>query len=266
MRVKIYQIDLQRDKQRTAFMSLSETYQANSQASIDAGIYDEVFNADVEPMSLEEMFTRFNTVMHPLYRGRSMSVSDVVVIDPEISADGVHDAFYSDQHSSASDNQRLGTDGTPSKEPVPIAKAGAYFCKAIGFTSITFDERQTHKPDNMLKVVYVEPNRKPFEAEILPDLKHLQQAVGGFIEPIYMDDGVIIVGNEEAKLQGMPGNRRLGKSILAGPLFICGEADEDFRSLTPEETEKYMDRFAEPEQISQQEVEADMGFTIISWY
>ncbi len=90
MRVKIYQIDLQRDKQRTAFMSLSETYQANSQASIDAGIYDEVFNADVEPMSLEEMFTRFNTVMHPLYRGRSMSVSDVVVIDPEISADGVH--------------------------------------------------------------------------------------------------------------------------------------------------------------------------------
>ncbi len=81
-----------------------------------------------------------------------------------------------------------------------------------------------------------------------------------------MDDGVIIVGNEEAKLQGMPGNRRLGKSILAGPLFICGEADEAFRSLTPEETEKYMDRFAEPEQISQQEVEADMGYTIISWY
>ncbi len=63
--------------------SLSETYQASSQVSIDAGIYDEVFNADVEPMSLEEMFTRFNTVMHPLYRGRSMSVSDVVVIDPE---------------------------------------------------------------------------------------------------------------------------------------------------------------------------------------
>ena len=133
-------------------MSLSEAYQASSQASIDAGIYDEVFNADVEPMSLEEMFTRFNTVMHPLYRGRSMSVSDVVVIDPEISADGVHDSFYSDQHSSATDNQRFDTDGTPSKEQIPIAKAGAYFCNAIGFNSITFDERQTHKQDNMLKV------------------------------------------------------------------------------------------------------------------
>ena len=96
-----------------------------------------------------------------------------------------------------------------------------------------------------------------FEAE--------QKAVGdGLIEPIDNDDGTCLVGNEESKLRGMDGNRRIGDgtSIMAGPFFVCGDSGETFRSLTDEEVTRYMARFAQPEDISPEEVEADMGFMI----
>ena len=62
----------------------------------------------------------------------------------------------------------------------------------------------------------------------------------------------------------MEGNRYLddGQSIIAGPFFVCGLTADDFRGLTDEEVVKYMDKFAEPENISQDEVQADTGFTI----
>ena len=71
--------------------------------------------------------------------------------------------------------------------------------------------------------------------------------------------------NEEGKLIGMEGNRRIGdgSSIIAGPFFICGTTEEDFRGLTDSEVNLYMDRFKEPEQISPEEVSADTGCTII---
>ena len=263
MRVKIYQIDLQRDHRRVAFLSLSDTYETNGRNSIDSSIYDEVFDADLDPTDLESLFTRFNTEKHPLFRGRSMSVSDVVVIDQIANCED--DENLSPGSGIAEpDEFPSSPESISTKESEPVAENGSFYCDALGFKRISFDESQTHKPDNLLKVVYVEPNRKPFEAEILPDLEHLQLAVGGLIEPIYMDDGTIIVGNDESKLLGMEGNRHLGRAILAGPFFICGESDEDFRSLTKEETERYMELFAEPEHISSEEVQEDMGYMFFS--
>ena len=119
----------------------------------------------------------------------------------------------------------------------------------------------------MLRIVYVEPHQKPYIADVQNDLEHLQQAVSGLIEVIYNEDGTLIVGNEESKLNGMDGNRRLGQTILAGPFFVCGDGGENFRSLTAEETDRYMARFAEPEEISREEVEADTGFLFIGqWF
>ena len=62
----------------------------------------------------------------------------------------------------------------------------------------------------------------------------------------------------------MEGNRRIGSSIIAGPFFVCGLTEDDFRGLTDEEVERYMEVFKDPEQISQEDVEADTGFTIYS--
>ena len=73
MRVKIYQINPERDSNRMKFMSLSDSQPP------DPSIYDEVFDAEIDENELEEIYGRFNTVGHPLFRGHSLSVSDVVV-------------------------------------------------------------------------------------------------------------------------------------------------------------------------------------------
>lgn len=222
MRTKIYQINFDRDKNKVKFHDLKNTERFQGKADIDPSIYDKVFNGEIDSSNLEEIFRQFNTEGHPLHRGHSVSVSDVIVIDER-----------------------------------------AYFCQPVGFQEISFDESLTLKPDNLMTVVYVEPHKPPYIAEIEHTLEAEQKAVGGLIEPIYLGD-VCLVGNEEAKLIGMEGNRRIGDgtSIIAGPFFICGLTEDDFRGLTAEEAEKYMIQFREPEEISREEVEADMGFTI----
>lgn len=164
---------------------------------------------------------------------------------------------------------KFNTDGYPlhrghslSVSDVVLTENGAFYCDTFGFKDIDFDESKAHRPDNLLKIVYVEPSRPPFISEVGNDLKSLQRAVCGYIEPINLGDGTILVGNNESKLMGMEGNRRLGDSIIAGPFFIVGEEGEDFRSLTEEEIQRYMERFAQPEHISQPEVEEDTKFTM----
>ena len=121
--------------------------------------------------------------------------------------------------------------------------------------------------EEKMKVVMVEPNKPAYITEIGNDLASMQEAVGGLIEPIYFLGDVIMVGNEEAKLIGLDGNRRFGNNIVAGPFFICSEKmTEDgavFCSLSDELCEKYVQHFAQPQEISQDEVQRDMGFTLI---
>ena len=225
MRIKIYQINPDRDVNRIAHTRFSDLERFQESSDVQASIYDEVFNAVIDQDDLEDIYLLFNTDGHPLYRGGSMKVSDVVVTEE-----------------------------------------GAFYCNTVGFKPITFDESQTQKPDNLLKVVYVEPGKPPFEAEILHTLEAQQKAVGGFIEPVYLDDDITLVGNEESKLIGMAGNRRLDNgSIIAGPFYLVGDTGDDFRSLTDEETERMMKRFEQPEDISPEEVEADTGFYFISF-
>ncbi len=221
MKTTIYQINPERDTHRVKFMELAALERMQGSAKVDASLYDQVFSGDLEETELEQVFQRFNLEGHPLHRGHSLSVSDVVV------------------------NEN-----------------GAFFCDSVGFQQIDFEESRTQKTDDLLRVVYVEPGRAPYETEIDSSLRGLQKAVDGLIEPLYLEDGCILVCNEEGKLRGMPGNRRLGDSIIAGPFFICGDEGENLRSLTDEEVDHYLRRFAEPEQISDEEVQADMGYSI----
>ncbi len=117
-----------------------------------------------------------------------------------------------------------------------------------------------------IKVVMVEPNKPAYVKEIGRDLKSLQAAVGnGLIEMIgYLHDpDAIMVGNEEAKLRHMDGNRRFPEGIVAGPFFICGDDGEDFCSLSDEKCEEYVQLFSQPHTITQEEVEQDMCIKII---
>lgn len=224
MRTKIYQINTERDSEHRYSFGTEQQKRLFGDFKVDPKIYDEVFNAEIDETDLEKIFERFNTEYHPLHRGTSLSVSDVVVNDN-----------------------------------------GAFFCDAVGFEKIDFDESKTQKPDNLMRIVFVEPNKPAYEAEIEDKYEALSKAVGGLIEPIYNDDGTILVGNDEAKLIGMKGNRHLdnGTSIIAGNFFVIGDGGENFRALTEEEAQKYVEKYEQPEDISDEETQSDVGFTII---
>lgn len=56
------------------------------------------------------------------------------------------------------------------------------------------------------------------------------------------------VCHEEGKLIGLPLNRSLEDyDIIAGTFIIVGLSEDDFCSLTPEQTEKYRQKYETPE-------------------
>ena len=113
--------------------------------------------------------------------------------------------------------------------------------------------------NNKLRVVMVEPGKPAYETEIDNTLEAEQKAVGGDIEVVPLSDETLLICNEEGKLNGMQGNRRIGKDVIAGQFFIVGEDGDEFRSLTDEEVTESLKRFAEPEEISQEDVENAMS-------
>lgn len=217
MRIKVYQIVPERDKQNVKFTGLDELEKYQGSGKVDASLYEEVFDGDVDRNTLEGIYELFNTDIPPLHRGHSMSVSDVVRTDD-----------------------------------------GFYYCDRFGFQKTDFDESLAAKQKKLMRVVYVEPGKPAYAAEIENSLRSLQRAVGGYIQAVSNGDGTVIVCNEEGKLNSLPPNRRLVGDVLVGNFFVIGTEDVDFRSLTDEETEKYLARFAEPEEITDEEVEASI--------
>lgn len=105
-----------------------------------------------------------------------------------------------------------------------------------------------------IKVLMVEPGEHPRETVLKNDLDSLQKAVSigpehqGLIEIIGIDDRVCILCNEEGKLIGLEGNRRVGNDIIAGVFYVVGEDGRgNLVSLPDDEIEKYRKLFWEPE-------------------
>ena len=116
-------------------------------------------------------------------------------------------------------------------------------------------------------MLVLEPHRPPYAAVIGGSLESLQAAVGGWIECTYpFDDNAFVIGNEEAKLIGMEGNRRIGGAVYAGPLLIAADDGEGgTKDLTDEQIRMYSERFRVPDEITQAEVEADTGYRIYTF-
>ena len=224
MKIRIFQINRDRDAQHVKFCGLQEM----GGRGIDPAAYDRVFTGEIVGKSLEDVFQTFNLQNVPLHRGHSLSVSDVVELC----------------------------------EPVGELAAGFYFCDSVGFEPISFDASLAQAPDNLCRVLVLEPHRTPYESEIADELESLQRAVDGFIEFTYpFDDNTIVCGNEEAKLKGLEPNRRVYGSVYCGTLLLIGDdGDGGCMSLTDEQIQQYSEMFAQPEDISQEEAQADTGF------
>lgn len=107
-----------------------------------------------------------------------------------------------------------------------------------------------------MRVLVVEPERRPEAREIDGSLHTMQGIVGGLIQPVYpFDDPVALVCNDEGKLMNLPANRGLRDKdgqiydIIFGTFFLCGvPADCDhFTSLIPEQIKTYQEKFYTPE-------------------
>lgn len=108
-----------------------------------------------------------------------------------------------------------------------------------------------------MRVLVIEPERRPEVREIDGSLETMQEIVGGLVQPVHFvdDTGVILVCNDEGKLLDLPANRGLRDErgqlydIVFGTFFICGApADSDhFTSLTSEQIERYQKQFYTPE-------------------
>lgn len=231
MRIKIYQINSDRDINKVKFSGYDSLQKLQGSTDIDSGIYKNVFYGDVDGDDLEDIYAIFNMDRVPTLQGHNLSVSDVVeVID--------------------CDNEMF--------------KGKCFFCDSIGYKTIDFDTSKCEEM-NGLKCIYITPHHTPIELNLeVNEYKVLRDAVKGTIEITRpFDDDIAIVGNDEAKLIGMEGNRRVGNGIYAGPMLIVGDnGGEDFVALSQEQADRYMERFAQPEDISQEETESDVGFVI----
>lgn len=105
-----------------------------------------------------------------------------------------------------------------------------------------------------IKVVLVEPMKRPVVVEIDRGLESMQKTVGGFIEALPLEDEVSIVCNEEAKLDGLPPNRGVYHEgqlvdIICGTFFVCAAPwdSEHFESLTDEQALHYAEVYKQPE-------------------
>ena len=119
----------------------------------------------------------------------------------------------------------------------------------------------------------VEPGKEPAVVSLKNDLDSLQKAVSigadyqGLIEIISLGDGTCILCNEEGKLIGLEGNRRIGDDIIAGVFYVMGENEAgELISLTENQMQAYKERFRNPEFYSREDVEKNVRAVFCTFF
>ena len=198
-----------------------------SAGRIDPSIYKTIFNGNVDAQDLEDVFAVLNFSQPVGYNGHSLSVSDIVEIEG----------------------------------------SGCFYCDSFGFQELKdFDTSKT-EPITGYRMLVIEPHKEPYEMVIPDGLEPLQQAVGGWIECTYpFEDNTYVIGNEEAKLIGLEGNRHINGQIYAGNLLIAGDDGEGgTMDLTDEQIERYTEMFKTPEDITPEQVQNDIWYAFVGF-
>lgn len=108
-----------------------------------------------------------------------------------------------------------------------------------------------------MRVLIIEPHRRPKERDVENGYKTLQKLVGGTFQAVYpWDDQAAVICNEEGKLLGLPLNRALYTEdgemydVIAGTMVIVGLGTDDFCSLSGDQIWKYKEMFKRPESFA----------------
>lgn len=119
--------------------------------------------------------------------------------------------------------------------------------------------------EDQIRVLKVEPGKEPEQTMMENTLEAMQSMVGGYIEMVSLDERTLLVCNEEGKLMGLEGNRRLGSDIIAGTFFVVGDDGcGNLCSLDAHQLNQYTQQFAEPQSFRPGEVEEKLGLFFVS--
>jgi hypothetical protein len=91
-----------------------------------------------------------------------------------------------------------------------------------------------------MKIVIKKAGYNPEVREINGELHEMQEIVGGYIECINVIDNILLVCNEEGKFMGLTPNFAFNGDLIVGDVFFVAAGEEDFESLTDEQTEFLM--------------------------
>lgn len=162
MKIKIYQVNMERDPNDVCFMGYDRLEKLQGTTDIDSTIYDKVFEGEVNCFTLEKLYEIFNREHPAGYKGRSMSVSDVVEI-----VDGM------------------------------TGKSYFHFCDSFGFKEVSFEPDKTQISERFcdgdkaetISVLLIQPGKypKPLQSKIpLKQCRHLWVAILRNICPLKM--------------------------------------------------------------------------------
>ena len=117
----------------------------------------------------------------------------------------------------------------------------------------------------MVTALMFKPGEHPEMVQLIDDDMYLDLAVSFGCElrcsatAVRVGEGVVALYADEGVTFGLIPNRRIGKRILAGTIYIVGEANGELRALVLEEIIKYGKRYWQPESYTEDE-------TIDSWF
>lgn len=210
MRAKIYQINPERDANREMFMGSAHREAGGLPQEVDPSIYDRVFNAEIAEKDLEDIYRRFNVEGHPLFRGHSLSVSDVVVTDSG--------AFFCDS---------IGFKRIPFNEDLAQVPPDTLRCVCV----------EPFRPAYIAEI-----------GAGLKDLQKAVGGYIEVIAPF--NDPVDLVCDDEGVLKGSPPCRAFVDNdtydvtnVLVGTFLVVGKGDENFTSLSDDLAAKYAEVF-----------------------
>lgn len=95
-----------------------------------------------------------------------------------------------------------------------------------------------------MKAIIKEVGKSPRVEEIENDLETIKSLVGGYIEVVGMEENILLICNEEGKLNGLPPNFSMGHDAIVGTaVFVAFDSKEDFTGLSDTQMLLIMDKF-----------------------
>lgn len=97
-----------------------------------------------------------------------------------------------------------------------------------------------------MKSIIKEVGKNPRVEEIKNDLDTLQSLVGGYIESVRMEENILLICNEDGKLNGLPPNFSIGNNVIVGnAVFVAFDGNDEFTGLSDTQMSLIMDKFNE---------------------